>query len=102
MSRQLNDEVFDTLLYVSRLETDGKTRSVLKNQISSIVSYFDELEKFRNEEASDDALQYNTENDLRFSCSSCEDFCIEQRMLKTMNEEFMDGYFRTPKVLGSS
>lgn len=104
MSRLVNDEVFDALLYVSRLESDGKSRDVLKNQISSIVSYFDELEKFKDAEIDDSALQYNTEKDLRPVCESkCSNISyIEQNMLKIMNEEFMDGYFRTPKVLGSS
>ena len=112
MNKLLNDEVFDVLLYVSRLEADGNVREVLKNQISSIVSYFDELEKFKDEYLDenkfDNALQYNTENDLRLTSvdhnfdSSSSTSCIEQKMLKAMNEEFMDGYFRTPKVLGSS
>ena len=108
MARTLNDEVFDALLYVSRLEADGKAREVLKNQISSIVSYFDELEKFKSEEIDDSTLQCNTEKDLRLAPShfGSEDLLstsyIEQKMLKIMNEEFMDGYFRTPKVLGSS
>ena len=104
MSKLLTDDVFDALLYVSRLEADGKARDVLKNQISSIVSYFNELEKFKNEEIDDSTLQCNTEHDLReVPCNDC--VCnsyIEQRMLKVMNEEFIDGYFRTPKVLGSS
>jgi len=108
MGRTLNDEVFNALLYVSRLEADGKAREVLKNQISSIVSYFDELEKFKDDKMDETMLQYNTEKDLRLApeacCSGCSSSvsCIEQRMLKIMNEEFMDGYFRTPKVLGSS
>lgn len=104
MNKPLNDEVFDALLYVSRLETDGRARDVLKNQISSIVSYFDELERFRDEDIDENkigsTILCNTERDLR---PASDNFCyIEQKMLKLMNAEFMDGYFRTPKVLGSS
>lgn len=104
MNKTLDDEMFDALLYVSRLQADGKTRDVLKNQISSIVSYFDELKRFKDEDIDDSMLLCNTENELRIAtCDDClSTSYIEQKMLKIMNEEFMDGYFRTPKVLGSS
>ncbi len=104
MSKPLDDEVFDALLYVSRLASEGKARDVLKHQISSIVSYFDELEKFKDDVMSDDTLQCNSEKDLRCVLENSPEAStsyIEQKMLKVMNKEFMDGYFRTPKVLGS-
>jgi len=107
MTKVMSDETFDAILSVSHIEVSGKAREVLKGQISSIVGYFDALNQFQDEQIGEGkevegAMLYNTENDLRTYSSSTQTSYIEQKMLKAMNEEFMDGYFRTPKVLGSS
>ncbi len=99
MSNAITKEVFDILLYISRLDVSGEERSALQNQISSIVGYFKELERFHDDSLEASDSNFNSEKDLRTSLPSC---YVEARALKLINNEFMDGYFRTPKVLGSS
>ncbi|MGP1414967.1 MAG: Asp-tRNA(Asn)/Glu-tRNA(Gln) amidotransferase subunit GatC [Treponema sp.] len=99
MSDTITKEIFDTLLYISRLDATGEERTALQNQIASIVGYFKELEKFRNDSLEATDCSSNSEKDLRTSLSH---IYVEARSLKVINNEFMDGYFRTPKVLGSS
>ena len=81
MSSLITKEIFDTLLYISRLDVTGEEGVALQNQIGSIVG------------------NSNSESDLRTSSPSC---YVDSHALKLINNEFMDGYFRTPKVLGSS
>ena len=92
-------EIFDTLLYISRLDVTGEEGVALQNQIGSIVGYFKELEKFRDDDLETLDCNSNSESDLRTSSPSC---YVDSHALKLINNEFMDGYFRTPKVLGSS
>ena len=98
MSKKIDDKIFNMLLYVSRIEVSKEEGALLQKQISDIVGYFAELETFR-----DDKLSffdtYNTEDDLRIVDSRC---YIDGHLLKEMTHEFMDGYFRSPKVLMSS
>ena len=98
MNKKIDDKSFDVLLYVSRIEASKEEKALLQTQISNIVSYFEELEKFSTETLSFfDAC--NSEDDLRVSDDKC---YIEGHLLKNMSDEFMDGYFRSPKVLMSS
>ena len=99
MNNVITKEIFDTLLYISRLDVTGEEKSALQNQISSIVGYFKELEKFREDSLETPDSSFNSEQDLR---TSLPHLYFEARALKLINSEFMDGYFRTPKVLGSS
>ncbi|MGP1437651.1 MAG: Asp-tRNA(Asn)/Glu-tRNA(Gln) amidotransferase subunit GatC [Treponema sp.] len=99
MTDKITESVFDVLLYISRLDVTGEEKLALQNQISNIVGYFKELEKFRNDSLEANDSNFNSEKDLRTSLPST---YVEQRLLKVINSEFMDGYFRTPKVLGSS
>jgi len=98
MNKKIDDKSFDVLLYVSRIEASKEEKALLQTQISNIVSYFEELEKFSTE-----TLSFfdtcNSEDDLRVSDDKC---YIEGYLLKNMSDEFMDGYFRSPKVLMSS
>lgn len=99
MSNAITKEIFDSLLYISRLDVTGEEKLALQNQISSIVGYFKELERFRDDSLEAPDCNSNSEKDLRTSSLPC---YVEVRSLKLINDEFMDGYFRTPKVLGSS
>lgn len=95
MSGKIDNVIFDSLLYVSRLSAGSAEYEVLKKQIGSIVDYFEELEQFKDEKLKG-TESFNSENDLRDD----EDMqYIDQHILKLINAEFMDGYFRTPKVL---
>ena len=94
----IDEKSFDTLLYISRIELVGAEKETLKKQISNIVSYFEELEKFKDEKILDDNYYSHSENDLRVASDKA---YIDAHSLKVMNSEFMDGYFRTPKVLES-
>ena len=95
MSGKIDNVIFDSLLYVSRLSARSAEYEVLKKQIGSIVDYFEELEQFKDEKLKG-TESFNSENDLRDD----EDMqYIDQHILKLINAEFMDGYFRTPKVL---
>ena len=99
MSSLITKEIFDTLLYISRLDVTGEEGVALQNQIGSIVGYFKELEKFRDDDLETLDCNSNSESDLRTSSPSC---YVDSHALKLINNEFMDAYFRTPKVLGSS
>ena len=95
MSGKIDNVIFDSLLCVSRLSAGSAEYEVLKKQIGSIVDYFEELEQFKDEKLKG-TESFNSENDLRDD----EDIqYIDQHILKLINAEFMDGYFRTPKVL---
>lgn len=98
-NKTIDDDIFQALLYVSRIEVTGSNRLSLKNQIGSIISYFYELEKFKDENIDISSRCFNSENDLRVASDTK---YIEQSLLKSMTDEFMDGYFRSPKVLGFS
>ena len=98
MSKKIDDKTFDVLLYVSRIEASKEEKTLLQTQISNIVGYFKELEKFSDEDLSFfDSC--NSEEDLRISENKC---YVEGYLLKKMSNEFMDGYFRSPKVLMTS
>lgn len=98
-NKKVDDETFQALLYVSRIEITEKSILSLQSQITNIISYFHELEKFKDEDIDISSSCSNSENDLRVVSDTQ---YIEQNFLKSMTEEFMDGYFRSPKVLGSS
>ncbi len=98
-SKKIDNKIFDSLLYLSRLSASSDSEyEVLKGQIGSIVDYFEELEQFKGEKL-ENTDSFNSEKDLRGNSSTS---YIDQHLLKMINAEFMDGYFRSPKVLGSS
>ena len=99
MGEVITKEIFDVLLYISRIDVTGEEKALLKNQISRIVGYFKALERVRNDSLETFACNSNSEKNLRTSLPS---LYVETKALKLINTEFMDGYFRTPKVLGSS
>jgi len=94
---KITPEVFDNLLDLSRLSLEEHERQSIAAQVEQIVSYFDILKQFDSE---DNALQRceTQESALR---SDTVAVGIEQAALKKMTNEYMDGYFRVPKVLES-
>ncbi|CEM61739.1 Asp-tRNA(Asn)/Glu-tRNA(Gln) amidotransferase GatCAB subunit C [Treponema phagedenis] len=95
---KITPEIFDNLLYLSRLSADDANREETARQVEQIVQYFDVLSKYDepDQKLCDENVQ--TETQLR---SDVIKQGIDQSGLKKMTPEYMDGYFRVPKVLGS-
>lgn len=93
----IDDNMLEALLYLSRLAPSSVDIKTLKNQTEQIVAYLDILSRFDDSENPYDAYPSTDADSLR------EDE-IEKGLdipdLKKMTGEFMDGYFRVPKVLG--
>jgi len=93
----IDDDMLEALLYLSRLAPSSIDLKTLKNQVERIVDYLDILSRFDDSENPYDAYPSTDADSLR------EDE-IEKGLdipdLKKMTGEFMDGYFRVPKVLG--
>ena len=94
MSEKISDEVFDGLLEASRLSIESEERANLKGQLEELFSHFSVLEKFAADTT--DSYTRQSEDDLN---SGAIKRTLESRDLKQMTEEYMDGYFRVPKVL---
>ncbi|MGP1454422.1 MAG: Asp-tRNA(Asn)/Glu-tRNA(Gln) amidotransferase subunit GatC [Treponema sp.] len=94
---KITPEVFDNLLDLSRLALEEHDRQSIAVQVEQIVSYFDILKQFDIE---DNALQRNETQEVTLR-SDAVSVGIEQAALKKMSNEYMDGYFRVPKVLES-
>ena len=93
----IDENMLEALLYLSRLAPSSVDLKTLKNQTEQIVAYLDILSRFDDSENPYDAYPSTDADSLR------EDE-IEKGLdipdLKKMTSEFMDGYFRVPKVLG--
>ena len=93
----IDESVLEALLYLSRLASSSIDLKTLKNQVDRIVEYFDVLSEFDDSENPYDAYPSTDVDALR------EDVPvpgIDIPDVKKMTTEFMDGYFRVPKVLG--
>jgi len=93
----IDEDMLEALLYLSRLAPSSVDLKTLKKQTEQIVAYMDILSGFDDSENPYDAYPSTDADALR------EDE-IEKGLdipdLKKMTGEFMDGYFRVPKVLG--
>jgi glu-tRNAGln amidotransferase C subunit len=94
---KITPEVFENLLYLSRLSPADSDRESLAGQVGQIVEYFDILKKYDVSAEADDGTMIS-EGSLRSDTIAAG---IAQSDLKKMSSEYMDGYFRVPKVLGS-
>ena len=96
--RTVNEETLKNLLYLSRLSPESTNMETLKKQVDDIVSYFDILSKYDDSENPYDAYPTTTAEQLR------EDEVVpglEMHDVKNTNKDnFLDGYFQVPKVLG--
>ena len=86
--KQIDEETLNNLLYLSRLSPESTNLETLKKQVDEIVGYFEnpydaypstEVEKLR-----DDTVVPG----------------LDISDVKKVTDEFMDGYFQVPKVLG--
>ena len=96
-SHKIDSTTLDALLYLSRLSPESTNMEVLKSQVDQIVEYFDILSAYNDNENPYDAYPSTTADALR------EDKVVaglEMKDVKKITPEFLDGYFRVPKVLG--
>ena len=96
-SRKIDEGTLDALLYLSRLSPESTNLTTLREQVDQIVGYFDILSEFTHNENPYDAYPSTQSERLR------EDDvvkCLDIPDVKKISEEFLDGYFRVPKVLG--
>ena len=95
--KQIDAETLENLLYLSRLSPESTNMETLKKQVDDIVGYFEILSKYDDSENPYDAYPTTTVDALRG------DTVVEgldMSDVKKVSENFMDGYFQVPKVLG--
>ncbi|MEL3911955.1 Asp-tRNA(Asn)/Glu-tRNA(Gln) amidotransferase subunit GatC [Treponema pedis] len=95
---KISNEVFSSLLYLSRLSAGKEESEVLSQQINRLIGYFKILDKFADPDTGNSMYAAQDEASLR---SDEIKEGARQIDLKKMTAEYMDNYFRVPKVLGS-
>lgn len=95
---KISNETFSSLLYLSRLSAGKEESGILSAQINSLVGYFKILDTFADSDFGNSMYTLHSENELR--SNEIKDG-LRQTDLKKMTSEYMDNYFRVPKVLGS-
>ena len=94
---RIDSNTLDALLFLSRLSPESTNMNILKAQVDQIVEYFDVLSEYDDNENPYDAYPSTTADKLRDDSAVSG---VEMQNLKKMTPEFLDGYFRVPKVLG--
>ncbi|MCR5045674.1 MAG: Asp-tRNA(Asn)/Glu-tRNA(Gln) amidotransferase subunit GatC [Treponema sp.] len=95
--KTVDNDTLEKLLYLSRLSPESTDLGTLKKQVDDIVGYFDILSKYDDSENPYDAYPSTQAEKLR------EDQVVaglDIPDVKKVTENFMDGYFQVPKVLG--
>lgn len=95
--RTIDEQTLDALLHLSRLSPECTNLEILKKQVDDIVGYFDILSQYDDSENPYDAYPSTVAQELR------DDEVVKGLDIpdvKKITPEFMDGYFRVPKVLG--
>ncbi len=96
--KEIDQQTLENLLYLSRLSPESTDMETLKKQVDDIVGYFDILAKYDDSENPYDAYPSTQVDKLR------DDTVVpglEITDVKKITDEFMDGYFQVPKVLGA-
>lgn len=93
----IDETTLHNLLYLSRLSPESTNVEILSNQVRQIVDYFEVLEKYAGDENPCDTNPTTTAEELRVGSF---EKTLEASDLKKLSTEYMDGYFRVPKVLG--
>jgi len=93
----IDQTTFENLLYLSRLSPDSTNVEILAGQVRQIVDYFDVLSQYAGDENPYDAYPSTTVENLRPGEVRAS---LDQTEVRKITNEFMDGYFRVPKVLG--
>ncbi|MGP1588103.1 MAG: Asp-tRNA(Asn)/Glu-tRNA(Gln) amidotransferase subunit GatC [Treponemataceae bacterium] len=94
---KIDQQTLEALLFLSRLSPESTNLDILCKQVDQVVGYFDLLSNYDDSENPYDAYPTTLAEKLR------DDKVVgglEIPDVKKISEEFMDGYFRVPKVLG--
>lgn len=94
MEVKLDNEILDDLLYISRLSVDEKQKPALMEEIKKSVSGLDVLRKYVDESE----LQRHGISEAALRGNEIVKQ-LDTQDLKKNSSEFLDGYFRVPKVL---
>lgn len=97
MHKTVNENTLEALLYLSRLSPESTDMATLKRQVDEIVGYFEILSKFDDSENPYDAYPSTQADKLRGDKVVGG---LEMSDVKKISENFMDGYFQVPKVIG--
>ncbi len=95
--KTIGEDTLEKLLYLSRLSPESTDLPTLKRQVDEIVGYFEILSKYDDSENPYDAYPSTEAEKLREDCAVPS---LEISDVKKISENFMDGYFQVPKVLG--
>ena len=96
--KKIDQETLENLLYLSRLSPESTDMETLKKQVDDIVGYFEILSKYDDSENPYDAYPSTQVEKLRGD-EVVEG--LEITDVKKVSNDFMDGYFQVPKVLGA-
>ncbi|MCR5699365.1 MAG: Asp-tRNA(Asn)/Glu-tRNA(Gln) amidotransferase subunit GatC [Treponemataceae bacterium] len=96
-NNKIDEQTLEALLFLSRLSPESTNLEVLRNQVDQIVGYFDLLSNYDDSENPYDAYP-TTDAELLRDDEIVKGLDIPD--VKKVSTEFMDGYFRVPKVLG--
>jgi aspartyl-tRNA(Asn)/glutamyl-tRNA(Gln) amidotransferase subunit C len=96
-TEQITEETLEALLSLSRLTAAATNLETLRRQANEVVGYFDVLKTYDDSENPYDAYPTVTAEELRGDELLPP---LENQGLRSMSPEFLDGYFRVPKVLG--
>ncbi len=96
-TKNIDENTLEALLHLSRLSPESTNLEILKKQVDEIVGYFDILSKYDDSENPYDAYPTTVAEELRDDSVVAG---LEIPDVKKITPEFMDGYFRVPKVLG--
>lgn len=94
--QKVDEKTLEALLELSRLSPESCDTQTLKEHVDRIVEYFGILKEFDTGENTVDAYAACKDENLR------DDKIVpglEMHDVKHITHEFMDGYFRVPKVL---
>ena len=95
--KTVDGDTLEKLLYLSRLSPESTDLATLKKQVDDIVGYFEILSKYDDSENPYDAYPSTQAQKLREDSAVAG---LDIPDVKKVTENFMDGYFQVPKVLG--
>lgn len=97
MEVKLDDEIFDSLLFMSRLSASTEEAHIFIEQIKKVIGGMDSLRNFVDEPVSSS----DSVDEKNFRTAEVRKG-LEANDLKQNSADFLDGYFRVPKVLENS
>ncbi|NLM00167.1 MAG: Asp-tRNA(Asn)/Glu-tRNA(Gln) amidotransferase GatCAB subunit C [Treponema sp.] len=96
-TKKIDEQTFNALLHLSSLSSESTNLDFFKKQVDEIAVYYNIICQFDDLANPQDAYSCSDVMNLR------EDEIVKSLEIpdiKKITPEFMDGYFRVPKVLG--